>query len=355
MKLKFRVLYLAETEKIREWKADKNELKFHFDVMFKGNVEDINSIKMAWETYKRLNFYNPYVVIVSGYKYLAYWATMLWCMRHNKKLIVIIESHFEDKPRSFLKEKFKKFFLSKCNAALVPGTKHKNYAISLGIKKDNVFIINGVGAINQEFSKENIAKFRLNKFETHKQLGIPPKNFLFVGRFSEEKNLLFLLKAFGKLKDEGVNEWGLILVGNGPQRKDIENLIAQNEIRDVLLVDFKQGIELVLYFAISEVFILPSISETWGLVVNEAMVTGLPVLISKKCGCYPDLVKDGENGFSFDPLNKDELFCLMKEIVVGRVDLKKFGENSLEIIKGYELERTATKVAEAVENVLRRR
>ncbi len=120
---------------------------------------------------------------------------------------------------------------------------------------------------------------------------------------------------------------------------------------NVFIPGFKQKDEIPKFFAVSDVLILPSISEPWGLVVNEAMAAGLPVLVSRKCGCYPDIVKDNENGFSFDPFDKNELFGFMKEIVNGKIDLKKMGESSLKIIKDYTPERAAEIVVKTAELV----
>jgi len=182
---------------------------------------------------------------------------------------------------------------------------------------------------------------------------VPEKNFLSVGRFSEEKNIFFMLDVFKKAV--GSNQgWGLILVGNGPQKADIESYIQKNNITNIFLAGFKQKEDIPQFFAISDVLVLPSISEPWGLVVNEAMAAGLPVLLSKKCGCYPDIVCDGINGFSFDPYDKDALYIQMKEIVEGKYDLGKMGAASLKIIKDYTPERAASIVMETIKFVLKR-
>ena len=143
----------------------------------------------------------------------------------------------------------------------------------------------------------------------------------------------------------------MILVGDGPQREEIENFITENKIDNIFLPGFKQKEELPLFYAISDVFVLPSISETWGLVVDEAMVSGLPVLVSNRCGCYPDIVQDGINGFSFDPFNGEELFRSMKDIALGELDLKEMGRASLEIIKDYAPEKSADVFQQAIKAV----
>jgi len=321
--------------KIRDWKVEKDNLKFSFDVMFKGQIDNISPFKMLIETFRKLNLYDPEVIIIGGYSYISCWAALLWAKKRKKKVILMNESHFMDKPRNVIKESIKKLFVSQCDAALTDGIRHKDYIISLGLPSDRVFIKRGTGPIDINWFNKQIARFKNDKVEIRNKLGIPQRNFLFVGRFSPEKNIMFLLRAYKRLVDDGIENWGLILVGDGPQRKDIEYFITKNNLKNVTLAGFRQKEKLLLFYAISDIFILPSISEPWGLVVGEAMASGLPVLVSKWCGCYPDIVHDNINGFSFSPLNLDELLELMKDISRGKYDLKKMGDASLEIIRDY--------------------
>jgi len=351
LNMDFKILYLAETEGNREWRIDKNEIKFAFDVMFKGKIDNISPIKMAIETCRKLNLYDPKIVIIGGYSYLAYWAAVIWAKKNKRKVIAIIESHYLDKPRIKFKEWVKRLFVSNCDAALVDGSRHRDYVISLGLTPEKIFIKGGTGPVDVDFYQREVAKYKDKKTTICDKFDIKTRNFLYIGRFSPEKNIIFLLSAYKKLKDEGIN-WGLILVGNGPQREEINEFIRKNNIKDVFMPGFKQKEEIPEYLAISDVFILPSISEPWGLVVNEAMAAGLPVLVSKKCGCYPDLIKEGVNGFSFDPDNENELHSLMKNVVMGKYDLESMCKVSLDIIKEYTPERAAKVIVDTINFVL---
>lgn len=351
----FKVLYMADTAGNREWRVAKDEIMFSFDVMFKGKIDDISSIKMATETYRRLNLYDPEAVIIGGYDHLACWAALIWAKKHKRKVIVIIESHYLDKPRFVMKENIKKIFVYCCDAALVAGTRHRDYMVSLGMKPENIFIKKGVGPVDVSLYQREVSRFKSAEIEVCNRLNIPHKNFLYVGRFSPEKNLMFLLKAYKRFKEENTGDWGLILVGNGPGRKEIEDFICENKIKDVLLPGFKQKKELLLFYAISDVFILPSVSESWGLVVNEAMASGLPIIVSNRCGCYPDIVHDGINGFSFDPSNEDKLLGFMKDITKGKYDLEKMGKTSLEIIEDYTPAKSAQIYLNAINFVMEKR
>src|SRR5262249_59830905 len=100
----------------------------------------------------------------------------------------------------------------------------------------------------------------------------------------------------------GTAAWKLVLLGEGEQRAKLEGLRDALGLRnDVSMPGFKQYDELPAYYGLASAFVHTSTTEQWGLVVNEAMAAGLPVLVSERCGCGPDLVREGVNGFTFDP------------------------------------------------------
>ena len=95
---------------------------------------------------------------------------------------------------------------------------------------------------------------------------------------------------------------------------------------------FKQYGELPLYYANAGAFVHASTTEQWGLVVNEAMASGLPVLVSERCGCAPDLVETGRNGYTFDPHDVDALARLMLDMASDACDRAAMGRASREIV-----------------------
>ena len=127
-------------------------------------------------------------------------------------------------------------------------------------------------------------------------------------------------------------DWGLILVGDGPQRQELTALCAELDANDVYFAGGKSWREVPEFYALADVFVLPSKSEPWGLVVNEAMVCGLPVLVSNHCGSAYDLVQEGRNGFTFDPFNEQELLEKLSYFVTNSKQLATMGTRSREII-----------------------
>lgn len=343
------VLYISETEHRREWVINKDELRFPYEILFQVPADEVSAVPLFIKTCSRLNKLNPKVLIIDGYTYPSSWAGLFWARSRGKKIILWSSSNEEDHVRIFYKEAVKRFFVKRCDAYNVYGTKSRDYLLKLGAKADRISIV-GNNTDNAFYFNETV-KLWDKRSVLCKSLGLPEKNFLYIGRFSLEKNMLHLLDSFRRVKEHD-NSWGLILIGSGPQKQEIENYIEDHKLKDVALPGFKQKDEMPVFIAMSDVFVLPSISEPWGIVVNEAMAAGLPVLVSRKCGCYPDIVKDGENGFSFDPYDNSELYNVMKKIVEGKTDLEKMGSQSLEIIKNFTPEKAAGIISETIMHVL---
>ena len=113
------------------------------------------------------------------------------------------------------------------------------------------------------------------------------------------------------------------------------------------VVSYAEQADIVTYYFKSDIFILPSMSEPWGLVVNEALLCGLPVIVSNKCGSAPELVKDGKNGFTFNPESRSELEDLMLGFIDNNYDIKSFGEESSKIIEEHSPYNVSLKIIDA--------
>jgi glycosyltransferase involved in cell wall biosynthesis len=250
----------------------------------------------------------------------------------------------------------------------------------------------GYDAVDNDYFAAETAKWRKQKIENRNQksegknqfqLSAFPIStfentpfFLASARFIEKKNLPRLIQAYAryrelaqiedrrsKMEDGGGKSesgkqkaeiWNLVLLGDGPLRKEIELRIADCGLRNsVLLPGFKQYPDLPAYYAHAGAFIHASTTEQWGLVVNEAMASGLPVLVSNRCGCAAELVQEGVNGFTFDPLNVEQLAQLMLRISDFRFPISDFGVASARIIAGWGPERFASGLMQAAECALR--
>jgi glycosyltransferase involved in cell wall biosynthesis len=151
-----------------------------------------------------------------------------------------------------------------------------------------------------------------------------------------------------------VRPWDLVLLGDGTLKSDLDLMISDLGLEpSVHLPGFQQYDELPFYYGPAAAFVHASTTEQWGLVVNEAMASGLPVLVSSRCGCVHDLVREGVNGFTFDPLDTEQLAQLMLKISAAGFPLSDFGAQSRHVIAGWGPERFGTGLKAAVTAALK--
>ena len=132
------------------------------------------------------------------------------------------------------------------------------------------------------------------------------KIILCVARLVPVKNIAALLAAW-QIIEKKVQPFKLIIIGDGPELKDLLKLKKDLNLQNVIFEGAKDYNQLIDFYQHAACFILPSLAETWGLVVNEAMASGLPILLSNKVNAAATLLKEGVNGFSFDPLSSKEI------------------------------------------------
>jgi glycosyltransferase involved in cell wall biosynthesis len=267
------------------------------------------------------------------------WATpasliaLEWCLQNQRPAVVMSESNAFDKKRYALAELVKRIVVSSFSAGLAGGQLQREYLVTLGLPRNRVFT--GYDVVDNEYFARGAAEVRSQKEEVRMKYGLPRNYFLASARFVPKKNLPMLIRAYARyrrLADSGEDgqrttdnrPWDLVLLGDGPLKADICRLISDFRLHGhVHLRGFIQYRELPAYYALADAFVHASTTEQWGLVVNEAMATGLPVIVSNRCGCVPDLVAEGKNGFTFNPESVEDLGKLM-------IDVSRLSDRRLE-------------------------
>ena len=232
------------------------------------------------------------------------------------------ESTDWDDRRVLWKECIKRKLTGMCASALVGGKPHRDYMVKLGMPAEQSFL--GYDAVDNGYFSAMAEQSRKRKAENRRNYGLPEHYFLASARFIEKKNLRRLIQAYARyrqleqtsdLRPPTSDLWSLVLLGDGPLRPDLCRLISDLSLQHcVQLPGFKQYPDLPAYYGCAQSFIHASTTEQWGLVVNEAMASGLPVLVSNRCGCAQDLVQEGVNGYTFDPYNVEQMAELMLKI-----------------------------------------
>ncbi len=236
------------------------------------------------------------------------------------------------------------------DAIVVYGEQGKNYLESLGVKSEKIFIA-WQAVDNELFSKTPLLeeldaiRRRYNLMNNNKRI------VLFVGRLIEAKGVSYLIKAVGKLQDDNVC---LVLIGDGPLRMYLEKGCLENGLKNVIFIGKVLNSDLYKYYALADVFVLPSITtkdfkEPWGLVVNEAMNQGAPVVVTDAVGAgVGGLVQDGVNGFVVPERDSRSLSVALRKILYDDALRKTMSENARQIIKGWTYERMVKGFTDAI-------
>ncbi|MGR9099994.1 MAG: glycosyltransferase family 4 protein [Gammaproteobacteria bacterium] len=318
-----------------------------------------NAIKLIRRLEATLSGFRPNAVAVPGWSGLHAFSALSWARRRNIPVVVMSESQEIDFVRTPVWEWIKRRYLSNCQAALVGGTPHRAYLEILGMGSSA--IKTGYDVVDNDYFAVEAEKARQNAKTLRSKFNLPQNYFLASARFIRKKNLTSLIRAFSDFclsaHDEVIKSYEqmhLILLGDGDLRPELEALIDTLRLNGrVHLPGFKQYAELPVYYGLAQAFILPSTTEQWGLVVNEAMASGLPVIVSRRCGCAADLVREGENGFTFNPFDEETLTALMLKMASGECNRTKMGEAGRDLIRCWGPERFADEFLLAVEHALR--
>jgi 1,2-diacylglycerol 3-alpha-glucosyltransferase len=361
-KLRVTAVEFSNVDPTYAWDQVEGQDKFERLMLFRGApVESQPAASIRATVDEVLNRLRPVAVAIPGWYDRCSLAALRWCALHDVPAIIMSETTAWDDERKPWRE-------------LAGGESHAEYLAQLGMPRNRIFL--GYDTVDNEHFRRGAEKTRwekvggrdyktesrngdgLGESRKHKvepensdlpspishrpsrdcQRDLPERFFLASARFVEKKNLTRLIQAYALYRGKAESRkqeadiWDLVLLGDGPLKADLCRRIVELGLQDyVHLPGFKQYADLPVYYGLASVFIHPSTTEQWGLVVNEAIASGLPVLVSNRCGCALDLVKEGVNGFTFDPQNIGQLAELMLKISALDFPLSEFGTASQKV------------------------
>jgi len=262
--------------------------------------------------------------------------------------VVMMDDVWEhaDHGSAFTKE-IKRLINKNIDGVFIPAPSHLPYYVEMGFPEERVVF--GVDVVDNDYFLKRSERARANDEKLRASKKLPKNYFLFVGRFLPRKGLETLVKAYTYYRQQaGQNPWGLVLVGGGNYFDDTRKLAR--DIPGIHFVGSQFEDDLCQYYALARTLIVPSIVDPWGLVVNEGMASGLPVIVSKGCGSAKTLVKEGENGWTFEPGDDETLTNLMiRASSLSSDALKEMGRKSQSIVSEWSLDRFADGVLKAIE------
>ena len=238
---------------------------------------------------------------------------------------------------------------SHVSAFLCVGQTQYDFYGRYGIPREKMFW--SPYCVDNSFFRAEAEKWGARRDETRRELGFGPETRVvaFAGKFIPVKRPLDLVEAFARLAER--ERYGLLFVGDGPLKGDIEGLSARHGLSNVALAGFRNQTEIGAMYAAADCLVLPSAHETWGLVVNEAMNFGLPVIVSDQVGCGPDLVRPGQNGYVPPKGDVEALARAIERVFASEDRRRQMGERSLAIVEGYSVAAAVKGIVKAFQHV----
>ena len=352
----FSVIHLATTELGRSvlGNADLNEHQYPYEVLFDMDLEKIPSKFKVTALLKRVIHHRPQLIYLNGYYDISYWAVIAYAKTKGIKIIIDSESNEQSRERIWWKESLKKVILTQLDGYLCLGTKATEYLLKLGVKKEKILSTRNIGIANDKVLVLYKSAF-LERENIKKQLNLPEFNFIYAGRFSPIKNLKMLIEAFAEISQTYPleNQWGLILSGDGTEKEDLKALVQSQKLNNIFFLPSCEWHEVPARYALADVAVLPSLFEPFGFLVNEALVYGLPIIVSNRCGSAYDLVEDGANGYVFEPTLKSDLVDKMLKIMSKPTDLIAMGSKGQKLVERFHPDAICEDIINAFDTVLK--
>ncbi|MCB0308081.1 MAG: glycosyltransferase family 4 protein [Bdellovibrionales bacterium] len=352
----FDFFYLAKHQRDRLWPNYNDDRDF----ILEGSqfcIAGYHTFYFNWNF--DILFNDPYdLYIIGGYAQWAMWRVMAFCSRKSIPYILMTESH-HSKARSWLKKVFKKVILTKlysnASANLVMSEKARQYIISFGADEKRIwFFPNTIDSEVYKVSVEDqkpLAKAKLKQWKFNNKIC-----FLFVGTLNQRKGIDLLVEAFSKLNHMQNNAYALVIVGSGKMEAFVRSMVDKMGLsQSVNFGGFVMPKDLPLYYALADIFVLPSREEPFGAVVLEAMAAGLPIITTDVVGAAGMFAKHQENALVIKNNNVEALFLAMQHLSQDLSLRQNMGHCSRRIMESWTHRRLVSNIEAAVQASLESR
>ena len=363
--------------------------------LFPGDVaEQLSFWRVFFRTRKSFAQLKLDVLFIPSYSPKQPLAALLAARSLGISTVLMIDSHKGTmKARRFgtwLKRRLVRLF----DAALVGGSPQMKYIESLGMHRDHIFV--GYDTVDNDFFARRAAETRARAAEFRQRYDLPNRYFLSLGRFLPKKNLSVLIRAYRRFLDSAPGtKTHLVMVGSGEEETNLRMLCdelrlpvynkmaAKIDVQEASTADcapgvhfygFRQIEENPIFYALADAFVLPSAFEEWGLVVNEALSCGLPVVLSETVGSAEDLLREGSppgaerslagkpqlakcihlNGFVFDPRSVTGLTDALLTLDADPALRQSMGQAGRLIVEDFSCDKFARSALKAANTALSR-
>ena len=320
----------SSSERDKSWE-DYNFISFKpvFINGFKVGVDKTFSFKII--SYLKKNEFDK--IIISSYSSPSEIFAAFYLISKKQKYILETDGGFP-KNGNGLKERVKRMIISHADKCFSTSKINDDYYLAYGAKKKNIVRYPFTSLYRRDILDNvvtNDMKMKIkNKYNIREK-----KIVLSIGRFIYGKGFDVLLKSFSKIPNDG--SVGLYIIGGNPT-EEYKTIIDEYHIKNVHFIDFIPKDKILDYCKMSDVFVLPTRSDAWGLVINEAMACGLPVITTNKCIAGLELIEDDINGYIVDVDDIDCLAQRISTIIFDKINIKGIQYNNIKKIKSYTFE-----------------
>jgi glycosyltransferase involved in cell wall biosynthesis len=336
------IIQIAETEGQRSV-LGAVDLAYHdypFRLLFRGAYDDVPLRRLIPAITKDLLGRRTDLVVLPGYNRIEYWVMLALCVLFGRKCAVFCDSTKYDNPKVFWKEWAKRLFFSRCCGFFVYGIRGKEYLMSYGVEAQKITCGCQAAALPPGYDPAAV----LAQYESQRAGVLHAPRFIYVGRLATEKGLIDLLDAF-KVVHARTPAATMLIVGAGPLMDALLRRVGELGLEGAVALGGPKSIdEIVPLFFESSALVLPSRSEPWGMVVNEALSYGCPVVASLNCGCVPELVLNGVTGYSYETGNVEALAGAMTAAMHLSEDRIAVVKECLKVMSAFTPERAATQI-----------
>ena len=307
----------------------KKDLKYDV-ISIRNKSNRISYFKL----FKELRKHRNSVVFMMGYSRPVARAALIWLKLHKIPYVLTCDGGFV-RNESFIKRSIKRFFISGASLYLSTADESDAFFQYYGADKNSIKRIPFTTLFERDIL--SIPPTMNEKIEIRKELNIPEKRVIIsVGQFIYRKGYDVLLNACKYID----SSYGVYIIGSDATKEYLD-MREQLDLRNVHFVGFKSKEELKKYYMAADLFVLPTREDVWGLVINEAMANGLPVISTNKCIACVELVKNGVNGYIVPVNDSNKLTQSIIEAMNVIENSNRMSVESLNRIRDYTIEKMA--------------
>lgn len=319
------------------------------DWFSKGNyifLDDTDGVNKYKRCVKRLKDYRLVVFYEFSFKEAV--KLLLKCRLKKIPYILNCDGVMLFKHGNFIKDAIKRIIIKGATAYFASGEHAKNYFIKYGAKEEKIYLHNFTALHKNDILNEPVSQDEKKRLREKLSLPLNVKICIAVGRYIPLKRYDTLLRLWKVMPQENI----LLLIGGGPEKELYETIIRQENLSNVILQDFHPFDELLEYYRAADLFVHPTSYDVWGLVINEAMACGLPVIATDTCVAGLELIKNGENGF-ISHLGDDKDFIGKIQVILNDDKLRdKMALCSIETIQPFYMENMVKSQIKTIDTIV---